>query len=83
VAVIKNLYSVDKVGYVDTRYSQLYTVPPCLSEEEWCDICCNVLEPTTDRSDRWDDVVFLLVSMAGETKHAEELVLMDARSLYL
>jgi hypothetical protein len=79
VAVTKNL-SGDKIGQVDTRYSQLYTVPPCLSGGEGCGICPTVLGDTADREGRRGDAVFPSVSMEGETTHAKQLQIMDVCS---
>jgi hypothetical protein len=68
VAIMKNL-SVDEVRQVYMRYSQLYTVPPCLSGAEGCE--------TTDRRGRIGDAVFPLFSMEGKMTSAEQLLIMD------
>jgi hypothetical protein len=65
---------------MDTRYSHLYTVPPCLSVVEGCAFCPTVLGETADRGGRIDDAASPLASMAGETKHAEQLLIMDVCS---
>jgi hypothetical protein len=66
VAVMMNL-SVYDVDHANTSYSQLYTVPPCLSGGEGCVICPTILRETADRGGSTDDAVFPLVSMEGET----------------
>lgn len=45
---MKNL-SVDEIGWVDPKYSQVYESPSNLSGEEGCSICRTVLGWTADR----------------------------------
>jgi hypothetical protein len=77
VEVVKNLLSVDDVGWVGTRYSQLYTVSPCSSGGKECKICPTVLGETADRVGSIDDAVFPLISVEGETTFAKQLIIMD------
>jgi hypothetical protein len=56
-----------------TRYSQLCTVPPCLSRGEECINCPTVLGETVDRGGR----TFPLLSKEGETTLAKQLIIMD------
>jgi hypothetical protein len=53
------------------RYSQLYTVPPCLSGGEGCVICPIILVQTAVSVGRINDAVFPSVSKEGETTHAK------------
>lgn len=70
--VIRTLLSVDKVGWVDTRYYQLYTVPPCLFEGQGRVICPTVLGETADRGGRIDD--FFSISSNGRRDDARKTV---------
>jgi hypothetical protein len=65
---------------MDTKYSQLYTVPPCLSGGEGCDICPTILGGTADRGGRRDEAVFPLVFMEREKTYAKQLLTMDVCS---
>jgi hypothetical protein len=69
--------SVDAVRYIDMRYSELYNVPPCLSEEEGCNICPVVLEATAYRG---ETRVFPFLSMKGDMTHANQLSIMAVAS---
>jgi hypothetical protein len=68
---------VDDVGWVDTRYSQLYTVSPCLSGGKECIIGPTVLGETADRVGSIDDAVFPILSVEGETMFAKQLIIID------
>jgi hypothetical protein len=61
VAVMKNFLSAHEVRQVGTRYTQLCTVPPCLSGEERYVIYPTILEEAADRGARIDDGGFPLV----------------------
>jgi len=58
-------------------YTQLCTVPPCLSGEEGCIIYPTILEEAADRGARIDDGGFPFVSMKGETMPPKHLLVVN------